>query len=195
MYGAAANGHQYGNDNLVRVERRRWREGPGPGRKSPLMDQLVPLWRTSEYFTARIEEQIYRGRREKRPFAVLWARIPAQTPQNVVSLLDLAYVMELIENDALRPDDLVCLLAPDELGVLIADSALENVEEIAEIVADCFEDEVRPKFGIALYPRHGESARELINRAKLGLPEQKQPTRVVEMEGFRRQKAQERLDS
>lgn len=184
MAGAWAKEDGSSRSKLIRVESRRWREGPSPSRKSPLMDQVVPAWRTAEYFMARIEEQIYRGRWEKKPFAVLWARIPEREPNDVISLLDLSYVMELIENDALRPNDIVCLLATNEIGVLIADSALENLEEFAELVADCFDDNVRPSFGIAVYARHGESASQLIERAKQGLPRER--ARVLDFDRSRR---------
>jgi len=143
-------------------------------RRLALTDSLTGV-SNNRYFWERLESELSRAKRYGRPLAVLMGDVDDFKKYNDQHghltgdrvLRDVAQALDAVK----RSMDTVARYGGEEFGVILPEASAVKAFEIAERFRDAvFEKtKISLSLGVAAYPDHAESARDLVQRADQAL--------------------------
>ena len=144
-----------------------------------ITDGLTGL-KTHRYFMEALERELGRSQRSGRPFAVIMMDLDQFKPVNdqhghLEGDRVLRQVAKLL-NDQLRQSSVLARYGGDEFSVLLPDTTEEEAQRAAERFRRSIEKEpllathhVTASFGIAVYPQHGATHKQILQVADTGM--------------------------
>ena len=144
-----------------------------------ITDGLTGL-KTHRYFMEALERELGRSQRSRRPFAVIMVdldRLKLVNDQH--GHLEGDRVLRLVAkllSDQLRQSSVLARYGGDEFSVLLPDTTEEQAQLVAERLRSVIEKDpfmatrgVTASFGIAVYPQHGATHKEILQVADMGM--------------------------